>query len=227
MFGNVGTLITFRVGAEDAEFLEKEFEPVITMNDIINLPKYNIYLKLMIDGVASNAFSAVALPPSEQQEKSHFDTVVRVSREKYSRRREDIEEKISRWSGVFEEEETPENSDRELFKVSCAECGKETYVPFKPDERRPVYCEKCLKEARSAGKVFSFKRKAEENSENKISLKDAFNKVFQERKSGSVQTKSQEKRVDTGEVRNMIQKVMEDRMKKEVRRNHDNENANN
>jgi len=231
VFGNVGTLITFRVGAEDAEFLEKEFEPMITMNDIINLPKYNVYLKLMIDGIASNAFSALALPPMEQQEKSHFDTIIRVSREKYSCLREDIEEKISRWSGVFDEEETPENSDRELFKTKCAECGKETYVPFKPDDRRPVYCEKCLKEARSSGKVFSFKRKPDgnpsDNRENKedskVSLKDAFSKVFQERKNESVQTKSQGKKVDTNEVKNMIRRVMEDRAKKETQHDKNNQ----
>ncbi|HEB01417.1 MAG TPA: DUF87 domain-containing protein, partial [Candidatus Portnoybacteria bacterium] len=52
VFGNVGTLIAFRVGAADAEFLEKEFEPEFNMNDLVNLTKYNVYLKLMIDGVA-------------------------------------------------------------------------------------------------------------------------------------------------------------------------------
>ncbi|KKQ04505.1 MAG: hypothetical protein US15_C0053G0002 [Candidatus Moranbacteria bacterium GW2011_GWF1_36_4] len=46
VFGNVGTIIAFRVGAEDAEQLEKEFEPVFMANDIINLPKYHVYLKL-------------------------------------------------------------------------------------------------------------------------------------------------------------------------------------
>ena len=58
IFGNVGTLITFRVGADDAEFLEREFLPEFIADDLVNLTKYNIYLKLMIDGVASRAFSA-------------------------------------------------------------------------------------------------------------------------------------------------------------------------
>ena len=49
VFGNVGTLAVFRVGAEDAEFLEKEFSPEFTAEDLVNLSKYNIYLKLMID----------------------------------------------------------------------------------------------------------------------------------------------------------------------------------
>ncbi|MEP7162476.1 MAG: type IV secretion system DNA-binding domain-containing protein, partial [Candidatus Moraniibacteriota bacterium] len=63
VFGNAGTIVTFRVGAADAEFLEKEFEPIFLPNDLVNLPKYNIYLKLMIDGITGDAFSATTLPP--------------------------------------------------------------------------------------------------------------------------------------------------------------------
>lgn len=62
IFGNVGTIISFRVGAKDAEFLEQEFYPVITKDDFINLAKYEIYLKLMIDGRVSRPFSAITLP---------------------------------------------------------------------------------------------------------------------------------------------------------------------
>lgn len=58
IFGNVGTIICFRIGAEDAEFLEKEFEPVAEQNDLISLAKFEIYLKLMIDGVTSETFSS-------------------------------------------------------------------------------------------------------------------------------------------------------------------------
>ena len=101
IFGNVGTLISFRVGAEDAEFLEKEFEPVFMMNDIVNLPKYNIYLKLMIDGIAGNAFSATALPPIDiGGTEENAEKVIRISRERYSRSRQEIEEKIARWTGM-------------------------------------------------------------------------------------------------------------------------------
>ena len=58
IFGNVGTLIAFRVGATDAEYLEKEFYPVFTADDLINLPRFAIYIKLMIDGATSQPFSA-------------------------------------------------------------------------------------------------------------------------------------------------------------------------
>jgi hypothetical protein len=62
IFGNVGTLISFRVGATDAEYLEKEFHPVFSQEDIMNLPRYGMYLRLLIDGVASRPFSAISLP---------------------------------------------------------------------------------------------------------------------------------------------------------------------
>ena len=61
IFGNVGTIISFRVGATDAEYLETEFYPIFNKDDFINLPKYEIYLKLMIDGAACKPFSALSL----------------------------------------------------------------------------------------------------------------------------------------------------------------------
>lgn len=97
VFGNVGTLVTFRVGAADAEFMEKEFEPMVMMNDIINLPKYQIYLKLMIDGVTGNAFSAKTLPPFPDPITSYTDTVIKVSQERYGRPRKEVEDKITNW----------------------------------------------------------------------------------------------------------------------------------
>jgi len=161
VFGNVGTLISFRIGAADAEFLEKEFEPVFTANDLVNLPKYNIYLKLMIDGITSDAFSAITLPPFSKPKKSYREKIIRLSRERYSVSRKVIEEKISRWSGVIEtEKETKgekektkkqKESKEELKKnpykheAKCWACGRTTYVSFEPDGKRPVFCKDCLK----------------------------------------------------------------------------------
>jgi hypothetical protein len=56
--GNVGTVIAFRVGPEDAPFLAREFEPVFGTEDLISLQNHHVYLKLMIDGEPSRAFSA-------------------------------------------------------------------------------------------------------------------------------------------------------------------------
>ncbi|MBT3949258.1 type IV secretion system DNA-binding domain-containing protein [Candidatus Parcubacteria bacterium] len=99
VFGNVGTIVSFRVGGADAEMLTKEFEPTFIETDIVNLAKYQILLKLMIDGVASQPFSALTLPPIGSATGSK-EKVIRVSRERYGKSREMIEDKILRWSGM-------------------------------------------------------------------------------------------------------------------------------
>jgi hypothetical protein len=63
VFGNLGTLISFRVGAEDARLLAREFYPTFGETDLVNLPNHSIHLKLLIDGAPSQPFSAVTLPP--------------------------------------------------------------------------------------------------------------------------------------------------------------------
>lgn len=105
VFGNVGTLISFRVGATDAEYLEKEFEPDFMQNDLVNLKNFHIYLKLMIDGVASRAFSATTLARYPRPETSHRDTIIRISRERYATSREEVEAKIAKWAGMLEDPE--------------------------------------------------------------------------------------------------------------------------
>ncbi len=105
IFGNAGSIISFRVGAMDAEFLEKEYEPVFMMNDIVNLPKYQIYLKLMIDGIAGDAFSATTLPPIKLEDAGNEAKIINASRERYTSKKDDVEEKIRRWSGMLSPEE--------------------------------------------------------------------------------------------------------------------------
>lgn len=104
VFGNVGTIACFRIGAADAEFLENEFAPIFTEVDLVNLAKYDIYLKLMIDGVSSDPFSATGLPPIDHtyRKEENRDKIIRVSRERYASSRSVVEEKIMRWSGVGE-----------------------------------------------------------------------------------------------------------------------------
>jgi hypothetical protein len=61
ILANFGSLVVFRIGLEDAKVMEKEFYPVFTYDDFISLPKYHIYVKLMIDGAESKGFSAVTV----------------------------------------------------------------------------------------------------------------------------------------------------------------------
>ncbi|MBD3311177.1 MAG: type IV secretion system DNA-binding domain-containing protein [Candidatus Magasanikbacteria bacterium] len=104
VFGNVGTIVTFRVGGADAEKLVREFTPTFTEDDIVNLAKFHIFLKLMIDGVASQPFSAVTMPPIGSPTESK-EKVIKVSRERYGKPRDVIEDKILRWSGMEDSDE--------------------------------------------------------------------------------------------------------------------------
>ncbi len=145
IFGNVGTLVSFRVGAADAEFLEREFYPEFTIEDLVHLPNYSIYLKLMINGISSDPFSAKTLPPIEAEKSPHNrDKIIKVSRERYSNPKDIVEDKITRWSGALEFSDKSSSSDN-LHDAKCSLCQKETKVPFKPDGKRPVYCKNCLK----------------------------------------------------------------------------------
>ncbi|PJA84550.1 MAG: hypothetical protein CO144_01305 [Candidatus Nealsonbacteria bacterium CG_4_9_14_3_um_filter_35_11] len=144
VFGNVGTMAIFRVGAEDAEFLEKEFSPEFSAQDLVNLPKYNIYVKLMIDGVASRPFSAATIEPFKLPEKSYTKEITEFSRQAYSTSKEIVEEKIAENTGLAD---IPGIGQRppELYDAKCQICGKWTKVPFRPDSKRPIFCKACLK----------------------------------------------------------------------------------
>ena len=139
IFGNAGTLISFRVGASDAEFLEKEFEPIFMMNDIVNLAKYNIYLKLMIDGIAGNAFSAITLAPFDVEEtKENEEKVVKVSRERYATSCEEVEDKIKRWSGMIMEEKAREAVSRTVPRADFPKKQPEVVVSRTTQKTQPA-----------------------------------------------------------------------------------------
>ena len=174
VFGNVGTMAVFRVGAEDAEFLEKEFSPEFTAEDLVNTSKYNIYLKLMIDGVASHPFSALTLPPPEPVAQSNREKIIEASRATYGIKKEIVEERIINW--LAPEQEKPAgaaaprpaasrppssfagaasqggDSPTVLYDAICSICGKPTKVIFEPQEGRPIYCKSCLKKMKDKEK---------------------------------------------------------------------------
>lgn len=103
VFGNVGTIISFRIGAEDAELMEKEFAPEFMATDIVNLGFRQMYLKLMIDGVTSHAFSAMTMDTPKKLDQSTRDEVVEYSRTMYARPRAEVEEAIAKWRAPLEQ----------------------------------------------------------------------------------------------------------------------------
>ena len=97
VFGNVGTMCAFRVGAYDAEVLEKEFAPAFTAEDMVNLGFAQIYLKLMIKGVGSAPFSATTLNRPPFPPRAYTNEVIAASREQFGRPRAVVEEEIKKW----------------------------------------------------------------------------------------------------------------------------------
>lgn len=91
VFGNVGTIIAFRVGPFDAEVLETIFTPQFLATDIVNLGFAQIYLTLMIDGIGSQPFSATTLPPIAPPQISCKDMVIRASERQFAYTRDEVE----------------------------------------------------------------------------------------------------------------------------------------
>ncbi|MDP2641227.1 MAG: type IV secretion system DNA-binding domain-containing protein [Candidatus Yanofskybacteria bacterium] len=150
VFGNVGTMVSFRVGAEDAEYLEKEFNPEFFATDFVSLAKYTVYVKLLIDGLAGRPFSATTLAPIPLPERGFAEEIIRFSREHYSTPLSEVERVISEWAGMEQLEKIsaamePAPEPPMLYDAVCANCKKPTKVVFEPDGKRPVYCKTCRK----------------------------------------------------------------------------------
>ena len=141
IFGNVGTMVIFRVGATDAEFMETEFDPIFTPNDLVNLPKYHIILKLMINGVASDPFSAITLAPNPEHYSGNMEKIVKVSRERYTNPVAAVEERISRWMGAEYHKEAAiligQRTDEELEKEDEETPLKPPMAPPRKIDERP------------------------------------------------------------------------------------------
>ena len=101
VFGNVGTLICFRVGPFDAEVLKTVFEPTFMAEDLVGLGLGQIYLTLMIDGVGSAPFSAETIPPIEAPPVSYREDVIQNTRTTYARVRAEVERMIAQRQNEF------------------------------------------------------------------------------------------------------------------------------
>ena len=137
VFGNVGTIICFRIGAPDAELLEKEFLPEFQANDLVNLPKYHIYAKLMIDGVASKAFSAETLAPFEVPLESFRDVIIENTRNHFGTAKAIVEKRIAdewRAEAKIIEEKVMRREEKPLGRVLLSQEEK----PFFKKEKKEI-----------------------------------------------------------------------------------------
>ncbi len=146
VFGNVGTMIVFRVGATDAEIFEKEFAPTFIMDDIVNLSAHQIYLRLMIDGVGSAPFSARTLDPVPQPASSYAQAVIAHTRATYGRPRFEVENEIIAFYTPTKKEEKVDTrqqitDNKDTRKDSFSEkreTTKSTYQQHSPITRYPI-----------------------------------------------------------------------------------------
>lgn len=158
VFGNVGSMVIFRIGGADAEFIEQEFTPELTAQDFVNLPNYQIYLRLMVDGVTSRPFSAGTLQPLRVDgSRTIAQQIIESSRKNYTVAREIVEKEIQNWTtgDVSEDDDKSSNEIRAdkdgMYRVRCSmhECNNIALVPFKPEKGRPVYCKEHVEKIKS------------------------------------------------------------------------------
>lgn len=130
IFGNIGSLISFRVGAVDAEYLEKEFAPIFTAEHLVNLDFAQTYLKLMIDGVGSKPFSATSLPPLPKPENSYVEDIIAYSRQHYAVAESMIAGEIDAWTTTNFD---PKQQYKEQAEITPATHPQVTNNNFKKD----------------------------------------------------------------------------------------------
>ena len=142
VFGNIGTLICFRVGPFDAEVLKTVFEPTFMAEDLVGLGIGQIYLTLMIDGAGSAPFSAETIPPIEAPSVSYRDDVISFSRAQFARTREDVERAIAeRQMGFAADAKRPpregnrSGAPRGEYPRRSLESRPESRPPYPPRER--------------------------------------------------------------------------------------------
>jgi hypothetical protein len=93
VFGNVGSMASFRIGSEDAEFLARQFKPVFTEQDLLNVDNYNCYMKLLMRGATAPSFSMKTYEPVKG-EKGSIDIIKEMSRTAHGRPRAEVEQEI-------------------------------------------------------------------------------------------------------------------------------------
>jgi len=93
IFGNVGSIVSYRIGVDDSETIAKQLAPVVTEFDLLNIEKYNAYIRLMIDNTAQRAFNFKTFAPKKGDSRV-AEALIQLSRLKYGRDRAIVEAEI-------------------------------------------------------------------------------------------------------------------------------------
>ncbi len=99
IFGNVGTIFSFTLGYDDASVMTSQFKEMVSTNDLISLPKFTAYTRLMVDGISSDPFSMKTLPPfTSEGDVEYIEKIRNQSRQRYAMEREQLETLMNAWS---------------------------------------------------------------------------------------------------------------------------------
>ncbi|MCD5380509.1 type IV secretion system DNA-binding domain-containing protein [Candidatus Gracilibacteria bacterium] len=130
VFGNVGSIVSFQVGHQDAAILKDLYAGDITEEDLMNIKKYNIYSKLLVDGMPTTTFSASTFAPNEKNDKifhSRYKKILSVSREKYSKPRKTVEQRINKMLNDIAKQEAQWEKKKDEFKNKKQEEKKKAH----------------------------------------------------------------------------------------------------
>ncbi len=130
VFGNVGSLISFQIGIDDAKVFSEQFdEETIDPIDLASLPKYCVYNRVMVNGLTSPVFSGKTLAPpkiiDEEDPEVRFEKIKKFSRQRYAHPREEVEDKINRWARPEEEKRKTQKDEGGKKAEKKAEPKKE------------------------------------------------------------------------------------------------------
>jgi hypothetical protein len=140
VFWNVWSLVSFQVWYHDSNMLKEVFGWTISEEDLMNLSKYNIYLKQLIDWMPSPIFSAWTFPPYQKNEEvfiSRYKKILNVSREKYSKSKTSVEQRINKTIKDIEIQEDVWEKKKEEFKNK------------KQEEKRKIHEEKMIQQEKN------------------------------------------------------------------------------
>jgi len=168
VFGNVGSLLAFQVGFDDAEYFSKQFGEVVSPADIISMPKYTTYTRLLVDNMPTKVFSATMNPPVEVDMNSETrHKVLEASRERYGKDKLAVEDKIKRWSSQIAAPETKK------AMIAAQQGGGGAGVRWRYDRNKKEF-EELLN---SAGKKF---KELKREQYDKYGVKEVVNEIVYE-----------------------------------------------
>ena len=135
VFGNVGTMQSFKIGAPDAEFMEKEYAPVLSQEDIVGIANFKAYIKLNIDNATSRPFSINMIYTTDYQNKKIVPILKEYSAKKYGRKREFVDAEMEARLGInTDETKLPEKTEAEKAAAALAMAPEPKLIPVVPAE---------------------------------------------------------------------------------------------